>query len=81
MFRGKGQINRSHFPCKNNERQKCSVLISIIILKVTHSSPKIMNGENVLYINSIFDASYYGLSASYNIDKQVEKKYTSNTSK
>lgn len=43
--------------------------MSIIILKTTHSSPKTMYGENVLYIDSMFDASYYGLSASYNIDK------------
>jgi hypothetical protein len=40
-----------------------------INLKITHSSPKTIYGENVLYIDSMFDASYYGLRASYSIDK------------
>jgi len=69
VFRGKGQTIWSHFPCKNNERQKCSALISIIILKITHNSPKTIYGEKFLYIDSMFDASFYELRARYKVDK------------
>jgi hypothetical protein len=33
-----------------------------------------MYGEKFLYTDSMSDASYCGLSASYNIDKKIENK-------